>query len=344
MTERDDRTRRRLGQPASRGRSRSRSSAARGSGVAIAARLLYRADRRLHRCSRRSSSPTRNMLAIGSNIAFIGLMAAAGTPLIIAGGLDLSVGRGRRAGRRGDRAASTPSRLSTSGSPRCCRRPSLGAVIGAGQRPRSTHAAAAQPADRHPRHDVASSRGAALDPHRRPHQAADGAAASTGSARAACLGDPGAADPDDHRPIIVLSVVLRRTRFGRFVYAAGGNAEASRLIGLPVERVQMILYVVSGITGAVAGIMLAAHARRRRPECRRAAPPHRHRGHHPRRHQPLWRARQRLGYAPCRAHPRHPQQRPHPHRRIELLAGRDAASCSSSPSASTGIRARLPGD
>src|ERR1700737_1053277 len=34
---------------------------------------------------------TRNLLAIGSNVAFIGLMAAAGTPLIIAGGLDLSV-------------------------------------------------------------------------------------------------------------------------------------------------------------------------------------------------------------------------------------------------------------
>ena len=31
------------------------------------------------------------MLSIGSNMAFIGLMAAAGTPLIIAGGLDLSV-------------------------------------------------------------------------------------------------------------------------------------------------------------------------------------------------------------------------------------------------------------
>ena len=31
------------------------------------------------------------MMAIGSNVAFIGLMAAAGTPLIIAGGLDLSV-------------------------------------------------------------------------------------------------------------------------------------------------------------------------------------------------------------------------------------------------------------
>jgi ribose transport system permease protein len=57
---------------------------------------------------------------------------------------------------------------------------------------------------------------------------------------------------------IGLAVVLSRTRFGRFVYAAGGNAEASRLIGLPVERVQMILYVISGISGAVAGTMLAA--------------------------------------------------------------------------------------
>ena len=56
----------------------------------------------------------------------------------------------------------------------------------------------------------------------------------------------------------MLSIVLRRTRFGRFVYASGGNAEASRLIGLPVERVQMILYIISGVSGAVAGIILAA--------------------------------------------------------------------------------------
>ncbi|MBV9705665.1 MAG: ABC transporter permease, partial [Methylobacteriaceae bacterium] len=57
---------------------------------------------------------------------------------------------------------------------------------------------------------------------------------------------------------IVLAIVLRRTQFGRFVYAVGGNAEASRLIGLPVERVQIVLYVVSGVSGAVAGTMLAA--------------------------------------------------------------------------------------
>ena len=57
---------------------------------------------------------------------------------------------------------------------------------------------------------------------------------------------------------IALSVILRRTRFGRFVYATGGNTEASRLIGLPVDRVQITLYVLSGIAGAVAGTMLAA--------------------------------------------------------------------------------------
>ena len=71
---------------------------------------------------------------------------------------------------------------------------------------------------------------------------------------------------------IVLSVVLRRTRFGRFVYAVGGNAEASRLIGLPVERVQMTLYVVSGISGAVAGT--DARARMLGAAAPNAASPH----------------------------------------------------------------------
>ena len=65
-------------------------------------------------------------------------------------------------------------------------------------------------------------------------------------------------------PILMLivyglfAILLRRTVFGRRVYAIGGNAEASRLIGLPVERVQILLYVASGVSGAVAGTMLAA--------------------------------------------------------------------------------------
>jgi ribose transport system permease protein len=70
---------------------------------------------------------------------------------------------------------------------------------------------------------------------------------------------------------LVLSVILARTRFGRFVYATGGNTEASRLIGLPVERVQVTLYVVSGVSGAVAGTVLAAELGAAAPA---AAAPH----------------------------------------------------------------------
>ena len=57
---------------------------------------------------------------------------------------------------------------------------------------------------------------------------------------------------------IALGWVLARTRFGRFVYAAGSNAEASRLVGVPVARTLMILYVLSGLSGAVSGLILAA--------------------------------------------------------------------------------------
>jgi ribose transport system permease protein len=57
---------------------------------------------------------------------------------------------------------------------------------------------------------------------------------------------------------VVLWLVLSKTPFGRFVYATGGNPEASSLLGVPVERTQMVLYIVSGLSGAAAGIILAA--------------------------------------------------------------------------------------
>lgn len=53
-------------------------------------------------------------------------------------------------------------------------------------------------------------------------------------------------------------LLLSRTPFGRFVYATGGNADASTLLGVPVQRTQIILYVLSGLSGALAGIVLAA--------------------------------------------------------------------------------------
>lgn len=52
--------------------------------------------------------------------------------------------------------------------------------------------------------------------------------------------------------------VMTRTKFGREIYAAGGNPDASRLMGVKVERIQLVLYIASGVIGAVAGIILAA--------------------------------------------------------------------------------------
>jgi galactofuranose transport system permease protein len=54
------------------------------------------------------------------------------------------------------------------------------------------------------------------------------------------------------------SVVLNYTRFGRHVLAVGGNEEAARLMGLPVDRVMFLTYVQSGVLAGLAGVILAA--------------------------------------------------------------------------------------
>lgn len=51
-------------------------------------------------------------------------------------------------------------------------------------------------------------------------------------------------------------VVLRNTRFGRMVYAVGGNAEAARLSGINVPHVRALLYGISGLMAGVSGIVL----------------------------------------------------------------------------------------
>jgi simple sugar transport system permease protein len=57
---------------------------------------------------------------------------------------------------------------------------------------------------------------------------------------------------------IVLWVVLERTRWGRMLYAIGGNAEAARLAGVRVDRLRMAAYMVSGVLASLGGIILAA--------------------------------------------------------------------------------------
>ena len=57
---------------------------------------------------------------------------------------------------------------------------------------------------------------------------------------------------------VIGSVVLNFTSAGRTVLAIGGNEDASRLMGLPVDRVKFFTYVVSGGIAGLAGVILAA--------------------------------------------------------------------------------------
>lgn len=52
-----------------------------------------------------------------------------------------------------------------------------------------------------------------------------------------------------------LGWTLRRTIFGRYLYAVGGNAEASRRAGVPLATVRVAVLGLSGLLGGVAGIV-----------------------------------------------------------------------------------------
>ena len=57
---------------------------------------------------------------------------------------------------------------------------------------------------------------------------------------------------------ITAHVALTRTRFGRHVYAVGGNPEAARLAGIRTNRVLIQVYTLCGVLTAVSGILLAS--------------------------------------------------------------------------------------
>jgi ribose transport system permease protein len=55
--------------------------------------------------------------------------------------------------------------------------------------------------------------------------------------------------------------VLTTTRFGRYIYAVGGNEETTRLTGLPTDRIKLGAYVVCSFFAALAGIFLSSRIR-----------------------------------------------------------------------------------
>ena len=58
--------------------------------------------------------------------------------------------------------------------------------------------------------------------------------------------------------LVVWTFVAKRTTFGRHVYAVGGNAEAARRAAINVDRIRILVFMISGFMAGIGGIVLAA--------------------------------------------------------------------------------------
>jgi D-xylose transport system permease protein len=58
--------------------------------------------------------------------------------------------------------------------------------------------------------------------------------------------------------IVVMDYVVRRTRFGRMIFAVGGNAEAARRAGIPVDRVRIAVFVIASTFAAWGGVLASS--------------------------------------------------------------------------------------
>jgi D-xylose transport system permease protein len=58
--------------------------------------------------------------------------------------------------------------------------------------------------------------------------------------------------------VVGMEYVVKRTTFGRHVFAVGGNAEAARRAGIPVNRIRVAVFGIAGTMAAIGGIMAAS--------------------------------------------------------------------------------------
>lgn len=65
--------------------------------------------------------------------------------------------------------------------------------------------------------------------------------------------------------VLIAHVVLTQTKYGRYIYAVGGNREAVRLSGINVAKIEMSVYAISGITCALGAIILVGRLNSAQP-------------------------------------------------------------------------------
>ena len=59
--------------------------------------------------------------------------------------------------------------------------------------------------------------------------------------------------------LVIWTILLNRTRFGRYVYAIGGNAEAARRAGVNLSRIRIAAFMLCGLTAGVSGIIYSSN-------------------------------------------------------------------------------------
>lgn len=74
-------------------------------------------------------------------------------------------------------------------------------------------------------------------------------------------------------PVIILAVialvmlfVLNKTKFGRHIYALGGNEQTAHLSGIKVNKTKIMVYAISGILATISGIIIAARLNSAQPD------------------------------------------------------------------------------
>ena len=193
-----------------------------------------------------------NMANLARQVAVFGIIAVGQLLVILTAGIDLSVGSvlgltgcitaellvhgmgdragdPRRHGRRRRASASSTARSSPTAS---CRRSSSRSACSAS------------------RAAWCSCSPTRARSSRCPTRSATSPTARSSGCRTCC----GCSSPSS----LIAAFVLRRTVFGRYVYAVGSNPESARLAGVPVTRVLVSVYAIAGLLAAVGGVLFTS--------------------------------------------------------------------------------------